>query len=102
MGIFDFIKKENGSPAMQSSAIEFAADGKVIRVDLPGGKRVENRSGQDCYLTQRGRSLLQAAEILKRVTSIPGQTYYLVETTDGNLGRDFFGFYAEAPLRPSG
>jgi hypothetical protein len=62
----------------------------------------EKRSGQNRYCTQRGRSLWHATEILKAVGSIPGQTYYAVETPDGTLGRDTFGFYTEAPIKTNG
>jgi hypothetical protein len=102
MGIFDFLKGGKGSSAPKSGAIEFDANGKVTRVDMQGGRWEEKRSGQSRYFTQRGRSLLHATEILKAVPSIPGQTYYVVETPDGTLGRDMFGFYTEAPIKTSG
>lgn len=66
-----------------------------------GGTWDERRSGQNRYCTQSGRSLLHATEILTAVSSIPGQTYYVVETPDGTLGRDILGFYTEAPLKTS-
>ena len=102
MGIFDFLKGGRGSSEAKSGAIEFDANGKVTRVDMQGGRWEEKRSGQNRYCTQRGRSLLYATEILKAVPSIPGQTYYAVETPDGTLGRDMFGFYTEAPIKTSG
>lgn len=86
----------------KSGAIEFDANGKVTRVDMQGGRWEEKRSGQNRYYTQRGRSLLHATEILKAVPSIAARTYYAVETPDGTLGRDMFGFYTEAAIKTSG
>ncbi len=102
MDLFGFLKGNKGSSEPKSATIEFDESGKVTRVNLRGGRWDENRSGQCRYLTQRGRSLLQATEILKALSSIPGQTYYVVETPDGSLGRDMFGFYTEAPIKTSG
>lgn len=99
MGILNFLKGRKGSSAPKSGAVEFDANGKVIRVNMQGGRWEEKRSGQSRYYTQRGRSLLHATEILKAVSSIPEQTYYVVETPDGALGRDMFGFYTEAPIK---
>ncbi len=101
MGIFDFLKGRKGSSAPKSGAIEFDANGKVTRINMQSGRWEEKRSGQSRYFTQRGRSLLHATEILKAVSSIPGETYYVVETPDGALGRDMFGFYTEAPTKTS-
>jgi hypothetical protein len=35
-------------------------------------------------------------------SSVPQNTYYIVDTPDGSLGRDIFGFYTEAPIKNSG
>jgi len=51
------------------------------------------------YYSQKADSLLVAAEILKQLTTIPQQTYYLVDTPDGTLGRDINGFFTEAPIK---
>jgi hypothetical protein len=102
MGIFDLLKGRGRSSEAKSGAIEFDANGKVTRIDMRGGRWEEKRSGQNRHCTQRGRSLLHATEILKAVPSISGQTYYVVETPDGTLGRDMFGFYTEAPTKTSG
>jgi hypothetical protein len=102
MGIFDFLKRGGGSSEPKGGGIEFDANGKVARLEMRGGRWEEKQSGQSRFLTQRGRSLLHATEILKAVSSIPGQTYYVVETPDGTLGRDLFGFYTEAPIKTSG
>jgi len=51
------------------------------------------------YYSQNAGSLLDAADILKQLTSIPAQTYYLVDTPDGTLGRDINGFFTEAPIK---
>ena len=102
MSIFNFLKGGRKSSAAKSGSIEFDANGKVARVDMPGGRWEKKQSGQTRYCTQRGRSLLHATEVLKGVASIPGQTYYAVDTPDGTLGRDMFGFYTEAPIKTSG
>lgn len=102
MGIFDFLKGGKTPSEATGDAIEFDANGKVIKIDVRGGRWEEKRSGQSRYFTQRGRSLLHATEILNAVSSIPGQTYYAVDTPDGTLGRDMFGFYTEAPIKTSG
>lgn len=102
MGIFDFLKRGEGSSAQKGGTIEFDANGKVTRVDMQGGRWEEKRSGQNRYFTQHGRSLLHATEILKTVRSIPAQTYYAVETPNGTLGRDMVGFDTEAPIKTSG
>jgi len=102
MGIFNFLRRREPSSSAKSGVIEFDANGKVTRVDMRGGTWQEKRSGPGRFNTQRGRSLLHATEILKAVPSIPGLTYYVVETPDGTLGRDMFGFYTEAPIKTSG
>jgi hypothetical protein len=102
MGIFDFLKGSGGASASKAGTVEFDAEGKVAKVDMPGGKWDLKQSGQNRYYTQRGRSLLHATEILMTVASVPGLTYYTVETPDGSLGRDMFGFYTEARIKTSG
>lgn len=101
MGIFDFLKREKLSVA-RSDVITFDANGRVAEINITAGKWKEKRVGKSCYFTQDGRSLLQATEILKSIHSIPSLTYYLVETPDGELGRDICGFYTTAPLKTSG
>jgi hypothetical protein len=102
MDIFDFLMGRKGSSAPKSGAIEFDANGKVTRINMQGGRWKEEQSGQHRYFTQHGRSLLHATEILKAVPAIPALTYYVVETPDGSLGRDMYGFYTAAPLKTSG
>ena len=96
------LKASGGPPSSASGTVEFDADGKVAKVDMPGDTWDLKQSGQTRYYTQRGRSLLQATEILMTVASVPGFTYYTVETPDGALGRDMSGFYTEAPIKTSG
>jgi hypothetical protein len=99
MGLFGFLKGRGGASEPKRDHIKFDANGKVIKVNMRGSRWEEKRSGQNRYFTQRGRSLLHATEILKAVPSIPEQTYYVVETPDGTLGRDKIGFYTEAPIK---
>lgn len=99
MGLFGNIFSQK--PQAKGDVIEFDANGKVARVDLRGGRWEEKRSGQNRYCTQRGRSLAHATEVLRAVPSIPAQTYYLVDTPDGTLGRDTLGFFTEAPIKTS-
>jgi len=82
--------------------ITFDDDGQVIHISVaptPWETRVE---GASTYHSQRTRSLLQAAEILKGVGSIEPMVYYVVETPDGRLGRDIVGFYTESPIKTRG
>lgn len=102
MGIFDFLKGSSSPSATQGSTVEFDNEGKVTNVVMPGGKWDLQQSGNNRYYTQRGRSLLHATELLKAVRSVPGLTYYTVDTPDGALGRDIFGFYTEAPIKTGG
>lgn len=60
------------------------------------------QSGNYRYYNQAAGSLYQAAEMLKSIPSIPGLTYYVVDTPDGALGRDMNGFYTEAPIKTRG
>lgn len=82
--------------------VEFDAEGKVTRVDMPSGSWRHDRSGSNEYFTQQADTLLHATELLQAVSSVPGLTYYTVETPDGALGRDALGFYTEAPLKTHG
>jgi hypothetical protein len=82
--------------------VEFDADGQVTKIDVPVGEWTVDQQGQNRYYTQRGNSLLHATELLKAVGSVPELTYYTVETADGALSRDTFGFYTEGPIKTSG
>jgi len=86
----------------QHGGVEFDVDGKVAKVDLPAGRWTLDDRGSARYYTQRANSLLHAAELLTAVPSVPEQTYYVVETPNGSLCRDIFGFYTEAPIETSG
>lgn len=81
--------------------VEFDADGHVTAAHpldmLFGAWRIKTEAGNR-YYSQWGTSLLHATELLKAVSSVPGQTYYIVETPDGALCRDKLGFYTEAPI----
>ena len=79
--------------------VQFNADGKVLSIEIPQGQWVLKQKGQNKYYTQKAKSLLQAAEILKKIGSIPQLTYYTVDSPDGSLGRDIQGYYTESPLK---
>ena len=82
-----------------SSKVEFDANGKVLTIEVPQGQWTREQKGQAGYYTQKANSLLQAAEILKKIDSVPQLTYYVVNTPDGSLGRDLQGYYTEAPIK---
>jgi hypothetical protein len=84
---------------LESSTVEFDAEGKVSNVDVPAGDWALDQRGQTRYYTQKGASLLQATEALEAVPSVPELTYYTVETPDGALSRDMFGFYTERQIK---
>lgn len=94
-------QRKHEHTAAHDGTVEFDAEGKVTKVDLPVGEWTLEQRGQNRYYTQRGNSLLHATELLKAVESVPGLTYYTVETPDGALGRDMFGFYTEGPIKTS-
>jgi hypothetical protein len=79
--------------------VEFDENGRVARVEAPEGQWTQSQSGQSTYLVQEAGSLLRATELLLKLDSIPGLTYYVVDTPDGSLGRDVQGLYTEAPLK---
>lgn len=86
-------------PAAARCKVEFDANGKVLRIDVPQGRWAFNQKGQHRYFTQTAHSLLHATEILKKVEAIPELTYYTVDTPNGSLGRDIQGFYTEGPIK---
>ena len=81
--------------------VEYDADGKVINVEVKPGQWELKSVGNSKYYSQNADSLLAACEILKNLTSIPPQTYYLVDTPDGTLGRDLNGFFTETQISTS-
>ena len=91
-------KKANGTSEAPCK-VEFDADGKVLRIETAQGQWASARRDNRMYYTQKAVSLLQAVEILKKISSIPQLTYYVIETPDGTLGRDMNGYYTEAPLK---
>ena len=60
-----------------------------------------HQTGKNRYFRSKTKTLFEATEALNAVSAIPGLTYYIVETPDGNLGRDCESFYTEAPLKTS-
>ena len=80
--------------------VVFDANGKVLSVEVPqDGQWAVRQNGQYRYYRQKANSLLHAAEILKKLNSIPQFTYYSIDTPDGSLGRDINGYYTEAPVK---
>jgi hypothetical protein len=79
--------------------IGFNEIGQVLSIEVPQGQWSIKQSGGNTYYSQNAKSLLRASEILKKVAYIPPQTYYVVRTPDGALGRDKVGFYSEAPIK---
>ena len=88
-----------GSESASRCKVTYNSDGKVSSIEVPQGQWRKEQKGPSTYYTQEGDSLLEAAELLKKIGSIPGNTYYVVETPDGNLCRDMNAFYTEAPLK---
>jgi hypothetical protein len=62
----------------------------------------EQRSNGATYRSYQAPTLYWATEILRHIPTVPQNTYYVVDTPDGSLGRDIFGFYTEAPIKTSG
>ena len=94
-----FGKKQSTSTKEARCKVQFDADGKVLSIEVPQGQWVLDQKGQNRYYTQKAHSLLQAAEILKKIGAIPQFTYYMVDTPDGSLGRDIQGYYTESALK---
>ena len=79
--------------------VQYDPNGKVLSIQVPEGRWTREQKGGSTYCTQRTNSLLEAAEHLKKIVSVPERTYYVVETPDGNLCRDMNALYTEAPLK---
>lgn len=87
------------TPVSTGCEVRFDANGKVAGIDVPEGRWALKVKGQFKYYERRASSLLEAAEILKKVDATPQLTYYTVTTPAGALGRDCQGFFTEAPLK---
>lgn len=86
-------------PPKPKGPIEFDESGHVANITLPKRAWWDHSNSATCqYYTAKADTLLEATEYLREVTSIPRVTYYVVETPDGNLGRDMNGFYTEGPI----
>jgi uncharacterized membrane protein YhaH (DUF805 family) len=62
----------------------------------------EQKSNGTVYFSCKAETLYRATEILRDIPPIARNIYYVVDTPDGSLGRDIFGFYTEKPLKSSG
>jgi hypothetical protein len=94
-----FGKRQSPGTNETKCKVQFDANGKVLNIEIPQNRWALKRTGQNTYYTQKADSLLQAAEILKKIASIPQLAYYMVDTPDGSLGRDTHGYYTEAPIK---
>jgi hypothetical protein len=91
--------RRSASAVEERCRTEFDASGKVVQVEVPQGQWTLQRKGPNSYYTQSAGSLLEAAEILKKIGTIPQLTYYTVDTPDGALARDVNGYYTEAAIK---
>jgi hypothetical protein len=82
--------------------VAFDASGLVTSVKVPQARWAVEKKGQNKYCTAKADSLLEAAEVLKALRSIPPSTFYVVDTSDGSLARDTYGYYTEAPIKTEG
>jgi hypothetical protein len=89
-------------PSASDVQVRFDDEGKAAQIEVPQRPWGTKKDGNATFNAQRGPNLLYAAETLKKLGDIPGLTYYVVETPDGTLGRDMFGFYTEAAIKTSG
>lgn len=87
------------STTKAKSKVHFDANGKVLSIEIPQRQWILKQKGANKYYTQKANSLLQAAEFLKKMESVPQLTYYMVDTPKGSLGRDMQGYYTESPLK---
>ncbi|MDR1747031.1 MAG: DUF805 domain-containing protein [Tannerella sp.] len=87
-----------------SSPVMFAEDKiKAIKAAVvPFVKWNTQYSGSATYHSCNAQTLLRATEILRDINSISQNVYYVVDTPDGSLGRDRFGFFTEAPIKSNG
>lgn len=82
-----------------TTEVSFAPDGTVAEISVSEAEWAKRKKGSATYYSLKANSLFEATEVLKRVNRIAPMTYYIVETPDGNLGRDAMSFYTEAPLK---
>jgi hypothetical protein len=90
-------------PVTLGCRVQYDQNGLVSTITAPPqGTWASKHQGPATYYSRSAGSLLDATEILKQVGSIPGMTYYVVDTPDGSLGRDINGYYTESPLKTQG
>jgi len=95
MGLFNFLQKKG-------KTVEYDAEGIVLSINVKQGSWAKQVNSGSTYYSQKSAGLLAASEILKQLQSVPPNTYYLVDTPDGTLGRDMNGFFTEAPIKTEG
>jgi uncharacterized membrane protein YhaH (DUF805 family) len=90
-------------PAPEAKAVqakvEFDDEGKFVKATVPGVFWNKQSSDGATYLSCNAPTLFRATEILRGISSIPPNTYYVVDTPDGSLGRDLNGFYTEVQIK---
>ncbi|MDR2567093.1 MAG: hypothetical protein LBC97_13760 [Bifidobacteriaceae bacterium] len=98
-----------GAPPAPPAPQPALAPGAPGRVQDASGKSREKApswqvkaSGGSTYKSAKAPTLYQATKILNELTSVPPNTYHLVDTPDGTLGRDMVGFFTEARIKTSG
>ena len=82
--------------------VEFDETGKFIKAGVPNPAWEEKHANGAVYRSCKAPTLFRAAEMLRGIPSVPSETYCVVDTPDGSLGRDIWGFYTEAPLKTGG
>jgi uncharacterized membrane protein YhaH (DUF805 family) len=93
-------------PAPEAEAVRnratFDDNGRFVEATLPAVSWNRKFSGDATYFSCQAPTLFQATEILRDLSSIRPNTYYVVDTPDGSLGRDLHGFYTEARIKSHG
>ena len=70
---------QSGAACLQPVAdcqVEYDANGKVLSIAVPKRKWSTEPKGDSTYCTLKANSLFEAAELLKKIGSIPQRTYY--------------------------
>jgi uncharacterized membrane protein YhaH (DUF805 family) len=82
--------------------VAFDDKGKFVKATVPCVPWNKQFSGGSTYFSCNAPTLFQATEILRGISSIPPNTYYVVDTPDGSVGRDLNGFYTEVQIKSNG
>lgn len=85
--------------AAQQTALPIGFQGAAAPTTAGAGTWSRKVNGGSVYYSQNAGSLYAASEILKGIAFVPPQTYYMMDTPDGTLGRDVNGFFTEGPIK---